>query len=105
MIHLPLKLRSNNYKPETTAHYWGKQEPKRIKRISLAPMYDTPDLDAFINNYKPFKAFNLFKGVQELTKLADVPLDGLLEKCKKAGEWRITEYIKLNLRQAGIIDK
>eukprot|EP00965_Chrysotila_dentata_P149351 4932398-Pleurochrysis_carterae.AAC.1 len=68
-------------------------------------MFDRPNVDAFIKKYKPLKAFNLFMSVQELTKLAIMPVDGLLEKCKKAGGWRITEYVKLNLRQAGIIDK
>eukprot|EP00965_Chrysotila_dentata_P041473 1375302-Pleurochrysis_carterae.AAC.1 len=58
VMHFPLKVRANNYKPETKAHYWGKQEVRRIKSLGVGPAYDTPDLDAIIKQYKPFKAFH-----------------------------------------------
>eukprot|EP00965_Chrysotila_dentata_P170842 5639131-Pleurochrysis_carterae.AAC.1 len=66
VMPLPLKVRANNYKPETDAHYWGKNEIRSIKSISASPAFNTPDLDAFIQNYKPFKEMGMFTNVTEL---------------------------------------
>eukprot|EP00965_Chrysotila_dentata_P028902 960796-Pleurochrysis_carterae.AAC.1 len=47
----------------------------------------------------------MFKDLHELGRLADVPVEVVLQKCKKAGKWRIDEYCKEHLRQASNIEK
>eukprot|EP00965_Chrysotila_dentata_P096166 3177195-Pleurochrysis_carterae.AAC.1 len=66
VMPLPLKVRANNFEPETDAHYWGKSEIRSIKSILASPAFNTPDLDAFIKNCKPFKEMGMFTNVTEL---------------------------------------
>eukprot|EP00965_Chrysotila_dentata_P103717 3423432-Pleurochrysis_carterae.AAC.1 len=92
VMPLSLKVRANNYKPETDAHYRGKKEIKNIKKISQGPALNIPDLDAFIKSYKPLKEMGLFKDTSELRDIYKLNPDELLMKCNSAASMRIDAY-------------